>query len=83
MSYQIVQSSPQVMNINEATERKLTKDFPFNSLEVGQSFLVPLNDFSEQSVRNAASKAGKKLSRRFCVVKHSALYNVFEVGRLA
>lgn len=83
MSYQIVQSSPQAMNSNEAIERKSTKDFPFDSLEVGQSFLVPLNDFAEQSVRNAASKAGKKLSRRFSVVKHSAPHNVFEVARLA
>ena len=82
MSYQIVQSSPQAMATSE-TAKKTTTNFPFEALEVGQSFLVPLNDFAEQSVRNAASKAGKKLSRRFCVVKHSALHNVFEVGRLA
>ena len=82
MSYQIVQSSPQAMATGE-TAKKTTTNFPFEALEVGQSFLVPLNDFAEQSVRNAASKAGKKLSRRFCVVKHSALHNVFEVGRLA
>ncbi len=82
MSYQIVQSSPQAMATGE-TAKKTTTNFPFEALEVGQSFLVPVEDFAEQSVRNAASKAGKKLSRRFCVVKHSALYNVFEVGRLA
>ncbi len=82
MSYQIVQSSPQAMATGK-TAKKTTTNFPFDSLEVGQSFLVPVEDFAEQSVRNAASKAGKKLSRRFCVVKHSALHNVFEVGRLA
>ena len=82
MSYQIVQSSPQAMATGETT-KKTTTNFPFEALEVGQSFLVPVEDFAEQSVRNAASKAGKKLSRRFCVVKHSALHNVFEVGRLA
>ncbi len=82
MSYQIVQSSPQAMATGE-TAKKTTTNFPFEALEVGQSFLVPVEDFAEQSVRNAASKAGKKLSRRFCVVKHSALHNVFEVGRLA
>ena len=82
MSYQIVQSSPQAMAIGE-TAKKTTTNFPFEALEVGQSFLVPVEYFAEQSVRNAASKAGKKLSRRFCVVKHSALHNVFEVGRLA
>ena len=82
MSYQIVQSSPQAMATGE-TAKKTTTNFPFEALEVGQSFLVPVEDFAQQSVRNAASKAGKKLSRRFCVVKHSALHNVFEVGRLA
>ncbi len=82
MSYQIVQSSPQAMATGE-TAKKTTTNFPFEALEVGQSFLVPVEDFAEQSVRNAASKAGKKLSRRFCVVKHSAPHNVFEVGRLA
>ena len=82
MSYQIVQSSPQAMATGE-TAKKTTTNFPFEALEVGQSFLVPVEDFAEQSVRNAASKAGKKLSRRFCVVKQSALHNVFEVGRLA
>ena len=82
MSYQIVQSSPQAMATGE-TAKKTTTNFPFEALEVGQSFLVPVEDFAEQSIRNAASKAGKKLSRRFCVVKHSALHNVFEVGRLA
>ena len=82
MSYQIVQSSPQAMAIGE-TAKKTTTNFPFEVLEVGQSFLVPVEDFAEQTIRNAAAKAGKKLSRRFCVVKHSALHNVFEVGRLA
>ena len=82
MSYQIVQSSPQAMATGE-TAKKTTTNFPFEALEVGQSFLVPVEDFAEQSVRNAASKAGKKLSRRFCVVKHSAPHNLFEVARLA
>ena len=82
MSYQIVQSSPQAMATGE-TAKKTTTNFPFEALEVGQSFLVPVEDFAEQTIRNAAAKAGKKLSRRFCVVKHSALHNVFEVGRLA
>lgn len=82
MSYQIVQSSPQAMATGE-TAKKTTTGFPFEALEVGQSFLVPVEDFAEQTVRNAAAKAGKKLSRRFSVVKHLAPHNVFEIARRA
>ncbi len=83
MSYQIVQSSPQAMNSGEVKKKHSTASFPFEKLEVGQSFLVPLEDFAEQSVRNAASKAGKKFERKFSVVKHSAPHNVFEIARIA
>lgn len=82
MTYQIVQSSPQAMAVSE-TAKKTTTNFPFEALEVGQSFLVPVEDFAEQSIRNAASKAGKKLSRKFSVVKHPAPHNVFEIARVA
>ena len=82
MTFQIVASSPKALATTEV-KRSSIEAFPFQQLEVGQSFLVPFNTVAESTIRNNASKVGKKLSRKFSVVKHEDPHNVFEVARIA
>lgn len=78
--YPIVESSEKALT---AAEEEKHTAMPFESLEVGKSFLVKVSELKEQTVRNAASKANKKLARKFKVVKHGEPHNVYEVARIA
>lgn len=78
--YPIVESSPKALDVAEDYK---ASSMPFDKLEVGKSFLIPLDQLKEQSVRNAATKAAKKLGWKFSVVKHEEPNNVYEVARIA
>jgi len=77
MKFQIVESSKEAI---EAPEEQ--SSYPFDALEVGQSFLVAMAANNGPALRTAASRASKKLERKFRVVAWSDL-GKFEVARLA
>lgn len=80
MTYQIVDSSPLAKT---ASEKQASK-FPFEELEVGKSFLVPIAEITEANLRMAASRQNnKKDGKRFKVIKHGEPQNVFEVARIS
>lgn len=81
MAFQIVDSSP----LAKAVAEKLPKSsYPFDELEVGKSFLVPVAEVEEVNLRMAASRQNKKKDgKRFKVIKHGEPHNVFEVARVA
>jgi hypothetical protein len=81
MGYPIVESSPVALGPED--ELKKRNEMPFAELQIGKSFLVPKTDMREQSVRNAATAAGKKLKFKFRVIKHGEPHNCYEVARIA
>jgi hypothetical protein len=54
--------------------------YKFEQIEVGYCFTCPLTE-SETSLRNLAGRYGKKLGRKFAVLKHND-FGVFEVARI-
>lgn len=66
--------------MNEFFSRKKHK-FPWNLLEIGESFKVDGNEISLEHLRSMAWKQGKALKARFRVIKDID-GNGFEVGRL-
>lgn len=81
MTYQIVDSSPAA---KVASEKQTNSKLPFEALEVGKSFLVPIADVEEVNLRMAATRQNnKKDGKRFKVIKHGEPHNVFEVARIA
>lgn len=73
MNYPIIPSSP---FINQRARK-----YPFDNLEIGQSFTVSINEISSNTIRIAASLAGKRLKRKFKVrVDHDL--NLYEIARI-
>ena len=77
MSFTLVPSSPAMA---EAKEHE-SVTYPFEDMEIGQSFTVAFADANEVNLRTAASRASKRFSKKFKVVKHSE-YSCYEVGRV-
>lgn len=59
--------------------------YPFSELEIGQCFSVSSDETTEMSLRNHACQVGKKMGKKFCVMKLKiSLVNFcFEVARIA
>lgn len=74
--YPIFQSSPK---IKEDKRTNVKRNFPWNTIESGQSFAVPLNEMKFITLRSMASTKGKKLHKIFKVVQHD---DVYEVARI-
>lgn len=55
--------------------------YKFEQVEIGYCFTVPIAEQSETSLRQLAVRYGKKLDRKFAVLKH-ADYGVIEVARI-
>jgi hypothetical protein len=72
--YPISSSSPKLFQVG----RKY--DYPFNSLQIGQSFPIKKDEVKLETLRSIVSKAGKKLEMKFRVISHDECY---EVGRIA
>ncbi len=56
-------------------------NFPWDSLEVGRSFLVSYDQIKGNSLRTYASLVGKKLNKKFSVKDHGEKVG-YEVGRI-
>jgi hypothetical protein len=76
MTIEIVSSSPKALEAAKAAVR-----YPFDKLEVGQSFTVPAADCNVASLQAIASRKSKK-GVKFKVIRHDDLA-VVEVARIA
>lgn len=90
--YEIVESSPKAKakiaaDFDESkAEPATTNDhhrvrYPFDALNVGMSFAVPMTEINELAIRNSASVRGRLTKKKFCIVKH-AQFGVYEVARI-
>ena len=85
MSIQIVASSPQAEEIrknpNAVVKTGLRTRYPFDKLEIGQSFTLPKAEANLKSIRLIASRKSKD-GKRFEVLEHETP-PVVEVARIA
>lgn len=86
MAIEIVSSSPQALELMKRAGEKHAsiRIYPFDKLEVGQSFTVPIADGIYQSLHAIASRKGKQQTKKFVIVKHEGMTPPsFEVARIA
>ena len=69
MVYEILPSSPKALQ--ESSNNVGRPKYPWELLEVGQSFKVPHGNVKLGSLRSQASTVGKQLNKQFRVVDHS------------
>lgn len=90
MSIEIVSSSPQALALKKGTKtsEKPASAYPFESLEVGQSFTVAIDACNWKSLRTIVyrknreyKKADGSHDRKFAFLKHDDL-KVVEVARI-
>lgn len=81
--YQVCPSSPQMLaHIVAGTESPpITLKYPFHDLGVGCSFLVPIAEANEKSLRTLASQEGRRRGMVFKVMRHND-HGIIEVGRI-
>lgn len=93
MTYRIHEASPQALAkiTDEARKSAVPADtsnadkklkLPFDFLQIGECFCVPFDEASESSLRVTSTNKGKKLQRKFTVIRHKN-YACFEVARIA
>lgn len=83
MPVQIVESSPKAAEAAESKKAKREEAYPFEQLEVGQSFTVPLAECNWKSLRVITYQRNAKYKgeREFAFVKHDDL-KLAEVARI-
>lgn len=73
--------SPDATDIVGTSTRSREK-YPFSDLVIGTAFAVPMAEITnETSFRVTVSVRGKKLGKKFAVVKHADV-NLWEVARI-
>lgn len=77
-AYEIKESSPEAKSKFTA-ELGGSKRYPFNELSEGLSFAVPFADGNEPSMRVQCSTWGKRLGKKFIVLRHESI-GMFEVA---
>lgn len=84
MPVQIVASSPKAKEAAETKRKTRGEMYPFEQLQVGQSFTVQLDECNWKSLRIITYKRNAKFKgeREFTFVKHDYL-NLVEVARIA
>lgn len=73
---QIFKSSEKLTQIPSKRDKR---DWPWNKLECGQSFSIPLVEIKPETLRPLVSLKGKELGKKFKMVMHEEVY---EVGRV-
>ncbi len=83
MTYQIMESSEKAKSIIDGTAKGLNAKihFPFDKLEVGQSFAVSINDVNVNTLRTYASRYGRDNNSKFAVLTHKEA-GLYEVARI-
>lgn len=69
---QIFQSSDKLKQMRQIDRR-------WETIEIGQSFIIPLNEIKLATLRAKAVNKGNRLNKRFRVIRHE---NCYEVGRI-
>lgn len=90
MSYAIIEASPEARKlITDYTDKNDTSPnehhrvkYPLSEVKVGYCFTVPFAEANEVGLRASATNYGKKVGKKFTVIKHSK-YECFEVARIA
>lgn len=81
MAFEIVASSPKAQELAKKANEPSNKIYPFESLEVGQSFTAKLAEINWKSLRVVCSQKSKN-GKKYLFVKHDEL-GVCEVARTA
>lgn len=73
--YEQVKSSPQALAKHNIGGKRI---YPFADLTEGKSFIVPIADTKEKSLRTLCYVQGRKYGKKFVVIKHeqSGIYEV-------
>lgn len=89
--HEIVNASPQAIAMIAIDAIQLPRDkdepnakYPFKSLQIGESFVIPLDEIKLgdlSSLRSSASINNKRLGRKFKVIIHDE-YKCVEVARI-
>lgn len=87
--YELYDSSPQLIEaVNDPTRRRndnlpniRDKQYPFNTIEVGQSFVVSMDECNMPSLKVIVSKQKKEYKKEYFIYFHKNL-NMVEVGRI-
>lgn len=83
MSVLIVESSPKAKEVTESKREQRAEMYPFEQLQPGQSFTVPIDECNWKSLRIITYKRNAKFKgeREFAFVKHDDL-KLVEVARI-
>lgn len=73
---QIFKSSEKLTN---PEPKQAKRNWPWNTLECGQSFAVPKTEIKKETLRPLCSLKGKELNKKFRMTEHDECY---EVGRV-
>lgn len=74
-----IESTLDIVGTKEGDYRAV---YPLSELKIGQSFQVAIsNDLNEGSFRTNLSKRGKRLGKKFCMIKHYE-FGVYEIARI-
>jgi len=74
--YQIFKSSERLI---KPEPKRPKHDFPWNTVECGESFAVPRDQIKLETLRPLCSAKGKELNKKFRMIVHE---NCYEVGRI-
>lgn len=67
-------------NVSQDRRTNVKRNFPWNVINCGQSFAVPLDEMKAATLRSQCSVMGKKLHKKFKMIIHE---NAYEVARIA
>ena len=82
MDFELVPSSPEALN-SKQLETRSRIDYPFDKMQVGQSFAVAFGVVTEQALRTAVSRRNKYTDGwKFRVLKHNE-HSTYEVARIS
>lgn len=85
MNFEIIESSPLAKGLVEKAATSRTKPepmYPFDQLEVGQSFTVPLEFEKWKSLRSMTYQKSRK-EKRFMFIKHdNETAKCYEISRV-
>jgi hypothetical protein len=83
MKFDIIEASPLAKGVTDkATSRTIDPIYPFDQLEVGQSFTVPLDFDKWKSLRTMTYQKSRK-NKRFIFLKHDNESNkCYEISRV-
>ena len=81
MAFEIVESSPQALELAKQPKGSGGNVYPFNDLQLGQSFRLKLSEAKVASIQSLCSRKSKD-GKVFKLVKHEEI-DVLEVARIA